>query len=282
MEKSAQTIKKFTANLLRYLVYFTFVVVTPILTKPIAPLFDWAGYGQLRDAFARLFTCIFWVVEIVAIIIVESRIKKSREKKLRAALDVDGTLSAALQNGEALKPALDTIFRTWTDAKPYEDELPPKKEKGKKRQKVKEAPLPLLNVFLLTVISSACILLVSVQTEFQVKPIYDIGEKVTGHQLLGKIGTLACNVIMCIWIVFFLHVCYGMAESLTKGCKEKWLTWLISGAFLMVFGAMDAFSRMGEFSWTYLLFYAVFTLVYCLTKRSGSKTFGLVLLIYIF
>lgn len=282
MEKSAQTKKRFAANLLRYLVYFTLIVVSPIAAKPIAPLFDWAGYGQMRKAFEGLFTCIFWAAELIAIVLVERHIKKNREKKLRAALGIDGSLTKTLQDGAELKPELYDAFRAWADAKPYEAELPPKKEKGKKIRKAKEAPLPFWNVLLLTVISVACILLISVQTEFQVKPIYDIGEKVTGHQLLGKIGTLACNVIMCIWIVFFLSACYAMAESLTKGCKEKWATWLVSGAFLMVFGAFDAFFRMEEFSLTYLLFYAVFTLVYCLTKRNGGKTFGLVLLIYIF
>lgn len=282
MEKSAQTMKKFVANFLRYLLYFALVIVTPIAAKPIAPLFDWAGYGQMRKAFEGLFTCIFWAVELIAIVIVKGRIKKNREKKLRAALDIDGSLTKALQEGAELKPALYDAFHAWADAKPYETELPPKKEKGKKAHKVKQPPLTFWNVLLLTAISVACILLISVQTEFQVKPIYDIGEKVTGHQLLGKIGTLACNVIMCIWIVLFLHACYGMSEWLTRGCKEKWAKWLVSGAFLMVFGAVDAFSRMGAFSWTYLLFYAVFTLVYCLTKRNGGKTFGLVLLIYIF
>ena len=283
MKKSSQTTKKFVGNLLRYLVYFTCIVVTPVCTKPIGPLFDWVGYGQLRDAFARLFTCIFYAVEICLFLFIEGIVHKAKRDKISKALDVNGSLNAALKEGKALKPAVDDAFRAYAEAKPEEATLPPKKKNGKKYAKVKQPPLPILNVFLLTAIAVLCILIISIQTEFKVKPIYDIGEKVTGHQLLGKIALLSVNIIKCIWIMFLLHASYAMAVAFTKEKKEKaWLTWLICGSCLMVFGVLDSFLRMQPFAWTYLLFYAVFTLVYCLTKRSKGKAFGLILLIYIF
>ena len=283
MEKSAQTTKKFIGNLLRYLLYFTCIVVTPICTKPIAPYFDWVGYGQMRAVFSRGFACGFWAIQIIIILVIEGKILKKKRDRIGAALDVDGSLSAALQEGKALQPAVDDAFRAYAEAKPEEGKLPPKKKNGKKYVKVKQPPLPLWNVFLLTLISVVCILLIRIQTEFKVKPIYDIGEKVTGHQLYSKIALLALNVVKCIWIMFLLHASYAMAVAFTKEKKEKaWLTWLICGGCLMVFGALDSFLKMQPFAWTYLLFYAVFTLVYCLTKRSKGKAFGLILLIYIF
>lgn len=283
MEKSAQTIKKFVLNFIRYLVYFACIVLTPILTKSIAPYFDWVGYGQMRPMFARVFTCIFWVLQLLTIVLIEFYFKACEEEEIRNGLNIERSLSRALRSGQELKPALDKTFRAWVKAKENEDKLPPQKVKGKKNRKPKAPPLPLLNVFLLTLISVGCILLISLQTEFQVKPIYDIGEKVTGHQLYSQIALWACNAIKCIWILFFIRASYGMAEVLTREYKGKsWLTWLVSGAILMIFGALDAFCRMERFAWTYVLFYMVFTLIYFLTKRNDSKTLGLVLLIYIF
>ena len=283
MEKSAQTIKKFVANLVRYLVYFVCVVVTPILTKPIAPFFDWVGYGQMRDMFARVFTCIFWALELIMILLVELNIKANEEQSIREGLNVERSIRKGLKCGETLDATLDESFRAWTKAKENEHKLPQKTQKGKKMRRVKQPPLPLWNVVLLTLISVGCILLISIQTEFQVKPIYDIGEKVTGHQLYSKIALWVCNIIKCVWIVFFLHAAFGMAEVLTRSYQGKsWLTWLVCGVMLMIFGTLDAFCNMAPFSWTYLLFYATFTLVYYLTKRNGGKTFGLVLLIYMF
>ena len=145
--------------------------------------------------------------------------------------------------------------------------------------------MPLRNVLILFGISILCILIVSIQTGFQVKPIYDIGEKVTGYEIWNKIGWLGKSIAKCVWILLILMCTHEIAcealRTLSEN-KQKWLIPLFTGVCLLLFGVYDVFVYDNPFAWTYLLFYVAFTAVYYLTDRNVTKTLLLVMLIYLF
>lgn len=152
--------------------------------------------------------------------------------------------------------------------------------------KKEKAPLlPIRNVLILFLISVVCILIVSIQTGFQVKPIYDIGEKVTGYEILNKVGWLGKNVAKCVWILLILMCSHEIASEALRSLpekKRKMLIPVVVGGLLLIFGVYDVLANANPFAWTYLLFYVAFTAVYYLTERSVPKTLLLIMLIYLF
>ncbi len=242
--------KKMIKNLIYYALCFLAVVVTPYLAAPIVPLWDWTGYGLLRGLFHEIFTIIFWTIELVAFHIVKRKILDKRVKSVDSA----------------------------------ETEETDSVEKPKK-QKQQKPLLPVKNVLILFGISILCILIVSIQTGFQVKPIYDIGEKVTGYEIWNKIGWLGKNVAKCVWILLILMCTHEIASEALRSLpqeKQKWLIPVFTGVCLLLFGLYDVLASSNPFAWTYMLFYVAFTAVYYLTDRNVSKTLLLVILIYLF
>ncbi|MBQ8229186.1 MAG: hypothetical protein IJZ32_00655 [Clostridia bacterium] len=254
MKKPIVLTGKFTENLLRYVLYFLLVAVTPLLAKPTATLFDWVSYGQLRVFFTELFTAIFWLLEFAALILIENAIRKK------------------------LSPQTEE-----STAEEQEEQSP--KQKKAKRVKEQVPPLAMWRVGALTAIAAVCILVISAQIRFEVKPFYDIGEKVTGYELLDKIGAIVRNVVKCVWITLLLKAAYAMSEELLpflKAQDKPWLGWLLAGAMLMLFGVYDVLVWKNPFAVTYLLFYATFTAVYYFAEKRDVKTYLLILFIYIF
>ena len=234
--------RKMIKNLIYYALCFLAVVVTPYLALPIVPLWDWAGYGLMRQLFHEAFTVIFWAIELVAFYIVK---RKILDKRFKAA-STDETQQV---------------------------------------EKQQRPLLPLKNVFILFGISILCILIISIQTGFQVKPIYDIGEKVTGYEIWNKIGWLGKSIAKCVWILLILMCTHEIATEALRSFpekKQKWLIPIVVGGLLFVFGICDVLISANPFALTYLLFYVAFTAVYYLTERSVPKTLLLVMLIYLF
>ena len=259
MKKPILLTGKFTENLLRYVLYFLLVAVTPFLAKPMATLFDWVSYGQLRVFFTELFTAIFWLLEFVALILIENAVRKK------------------------FTPQTEEVTEEITE-EPQGEQLSKKKKKTK-RVKVEVPPLAIWRVGVLTAIAAVCILVISAQIRFEVKPFYDIGEKVTGYQLLDKIGAIVRNAVKCVWITLLLKAAYAMSEELLpflKAQDKPWLGWLLAGAMLMLFGVYDVLVWRKPFAVTYLLFYVAFTAVYYFTEKRDAKTYLLILFIYIF
>ena len=179
--------KKMVKNLIYYALCFLAVIVTPYLAAPIVPLWDWAGYGLMRGMFQEAFTIIFWVLELVGFYIVKRKLDKRAKSKE------------------------EVLAETETEEKPKRERKP---------------LLPLRNVLILFAISVVCILIVSIQTGFVVKPIYDIGEKVTGYEILNKVGLLARNVAMCVWILLVLRCSYEIACEALRSLPEQRKKWL--------------------------------------------------------
>ncbi len=254
---------KFIENALRFLIYFLVVAVTPWLAKPFAPLFDWVGYSQLRGLFAEIFTVLFWGLEALAMYFIARKLSKKQTQTEETSIE-------ETQEQEQEKP------------------------KAKKAKKEPLPPMPLKNLLILTGICVACVLLVSIVIGFKVKPFYDIGEKVTGHQLFCRIAIIARNALKCIWLVGMLRACKGMADEMMATSlqgKKEWLTWVLTGSILMLFGIFDIFTSVVSYpmkttQWllalTYFLFYIAFTAVHKFTEERAWKTYLLVMFIYLF
>ena len=289
---------KFIECAIRFVVYFLAVALTPFLAKPIAPLFDWAGYGLMRPMFVEIFTIIFWWLEWWLIFSVTKKVKQKREGG-RAAytqaavsfLDNDGI---SQENGAVIATHFMEKGQKRKLTKAEEREFLYQKAKREKKVATR-APLPLKNVFLLTAISVACIFIISAVTGFKVKPIYDIGEKVTGYEMYNKGFLLGQNFFKCFWILGIVKASRGMAEELVYNSSlpesKHSVRWLIELALLLIFGLFDVFTSAMVYpltvtrllvGLTYILFYMAFVPVQELTEGSDVKAFLLIVLIYIF
>ena len=248
MEKPKFLTNTFICNLGRYIGYFIPFLIAPFISKPFSALFDFVGYGQWIGFFYETATVLLWLFCIGGIAIADSTVAKKKRKLM--------------------------IEQTEMSEK---DLLPVKKEK---------VLLPRINVWLLSLIAIFCVLAISTQIGFQVKPFYDIGEKNAAPQIWEKVMIIARNIIKCVWIIYFLNASLKMSAEIFKGVTDEGakecLTWIIAGFFLMIFGLYDVVSSGQELKITYLIFYALFPVVHYFTRKSNVKSWLIIAFIYIF
>ena len=257
MDKNSR--KKLIENAVRYAVYFLAVFLTPLVAEPMSDWFLWVGYGRMTPFITNIITMIFWMLEFIAILILEFLLKRKREPALR---EEEKQLSF--------------------------EELPSENEKGAGK-KERTPPLPLKNLFILTGLVVLCVLFISAQIDFKVKPFYEIGEKVNGYELWNNISGIARNAVKCVWIVLIMRAALDFSETLFSGVsnekhKRGW-AWLGVLSGIMVFALTDVLcSGMSlAFGLTYLfLFYPAFVAVYYFTEQRGVKAYLLIMFIYIF
>ena len=257
MEKELQ--KKCIENVVRYAAYLFAFILTPFVAAPIAELFSWYGYGRMTPFFTNIFTMLFWILEFIAILIVDYTLKRKEKRK---------------ECREEKQLTLEEVSELSV------------KEKTKKKG---APPLPLPNLFILTAIVALCVLFISAQIDFKVKPFYEIGEKVNGYEFWNKVSLITRNMVKCVWIVLLMRVALNFAEILfakeeDKTRKKLWV-WLSVILALLPFGVYDVvISNMSlAFALTYVcLFYPAFTAVYYFTEQRGIKAYLLIMFIYIF
>lgn len=140
--------------------------------------------------------------------------------------------------------------------------------------------LPMKRIVLIGCVVAACILLISAQIGFQVKPFYDLGEKFNGYELSNNLGIFIRNIVKCIWIVIMTKAAQGFVEECAN--KGKML-FPVAGVILMAtLGVYDLITGMNNLSVTYFLLYVVYGEIYLLTERSMSKSYLLILFIFLF
>lgn len=277
MEFSKQRLLK---NILRYAAYFLAVALTPLLfgtSSWIVKLFDFAGYSRLRPFFKELFTSIFWVVEMFCFYFI---VKKYYPKKERSSALALLTFKKKRAD-EAAEKAVETENEGGMSATNVE--TPRKMRWG-------NAPLlPLKNVIALTALVAACILVLSAQIDFWVKPFYDIGEKVQGYDMFNRVSVIARNVVKCVWIVWILDASREIAfEICMLGKNEAERHGIFFGAFAAFFclfalyDVLTAGMTLGIGVTYFILFYPAFVAVDVLTRHSAVKSYILIMLIYIF
>lgn len=248
-------------NILRGVIYIFALVFSRWLMKwpvvgfgVVPPLFDWAGYGQMRPFVHNILTMIAWGAQFIALFFLERKLYKKDVEK--SALDVAPAAK--------MQPLHGKFFG-------------------------KSPLLPVRNVCILTAMVAASILILSAQIEFQVKPFYDIGEKVTGYEMLNKISDIVLNAVKCVWIVWILYITRKIAWeaslfSKTETSKQSVYCGLYFGLFMLfaLYDVLTSGMTLG-FKITYFcLFYPAFIGVDMLTEHQGKKAFLLILLIYIF
>ena len=140
--------------------------------------------------------------------------------------------------------------------------------------------LPVKRIAVISLVTALCILVISAQIRFQVKPFYDLGEKFNGYEMLERLGGFLKNIIKCVWIVILIKA----AQHFIEQCFVKADKRIPYAGFLMVMtvGVYDLIVGANTLALTYLFLYVVYGWLYLLTDRSMSKTYLLVMFIYLF
>lgn len=140
--------------------------------------------------------------------------------------------------------------------------------------------LPVRRILIISGIIVACILIISAQIGFQVKPFYDLGEKFNGYELLNNVGIFLRNIVKCVWIVVMMRAAQDFIEQISgRGNSRLPYAGLV---MLMTVGLYDIVMGINNLAVTYLFLYLIYGWIYILTDRSMIKTYLLVVLIYLF
>ncbi len=125
-----------------------------------------------------------------------------------------------------------------------------------------------------------CILIISAQVGFQVKPFYDLGEKFNGYELTNNAGAFLRNIVKCAWIVMMLKAAQEFAEDIMGKGRS---IYIMAGVILMLtLGVYDIITGMNNLTWTYFALNLIFGWIYLLTDRSMIKSYLLIMFIYLF
>ncbi len=272
---------KFMESAVRFVVYVLAIMLTPFLAKPTAHIWDWVAYGGLYTLFVEIHTVFFWLAEAFLFHFVGTLLAK--KGWLPSAKEKQALKEAEAREGE--RDLYD--FTEGADESAIGDHVYAEK-KGKPR------PMPRKNLWILTGIVAACVLLVSAVIGFKVKPFYDLGEKITGYDIWNAVGGIGRNAFKCMWVMGMLINGLRMADEIVEGyglSKKPWLRYLIGGSILMIFGLLDVFTSILLFptNWrgvllgiTYVLFYAVFPIVYYYAEEHNGKAYLITAFIYLF
>ena len=140
--------------------------------------------------------------------------------------------------------------------------------------------LPIKRVFLITGIVVACIIIISAQIGFQVKPFYDLGKKFNGYELLVNCGVFLVNIIKCMWITIMLKAVQDVFEGIAG--KGKLFIPFAGLVLLLTVGIYDILIGAYNLPVTYLILYVVYGLIYLLTDRHMVKTYLLIMFVCLF
>lgn len=143
-----------------------------------------------------------------------------------------------------------------------------------------ELPYRRMAVILLVVV--ACILAISAQIRFNVKPFYDLGEKFNGYELTNHLGIFLRNIIKCMWLVIMIKAMQNFVEQCAP--EKKILSKIpAAGVILMLtVGVYDLVISANNLPLTYFFLYLVYGWLYLLTDRNMIKTYLLVMFIFLF
>lgn len=264
-------------NIWRYVGYFACMALTALFFRGVfhedselrfTQAMDLIGYGQMRPCVQNSLIVIFWAMEMAAFYITDKRkIWRKRREVYEACQNMENDENAENDGGRvALKEKNAFIF---------------KKEK---------APLlPMRNVVMLLVVVAACILIMSAQIDFHVKPFYDLGNNVQGYDLFNRISVIGLNIIKSVWIVWILKISREIAmESSALGKNEADKRAIFFGIYMglfFLFALYDVLTSgmsLGIGVTYFVLFYPCFVIVDALTKHQTVKSYILIMLIYIF
>lgn len=249
MDYSAFDGKKLWTNLVRFAVYMAFIIATPFIADLTSPWFVQISYDQLTPFFVDIVLTLLWLIEIGAIVVIEKLIKRKATKNAKIT--------------------------------------EPKEQTAVKKERKEISVLPLKNLLMIVAIMIGCLVVVGLQIGLEVKPFYDMAQRVTSaYAYLNNLGPIIMALAKCLWIILILKAALGMGEAVFGVINAKkvqsLLIWLFAGLVLFIFGLYDVLFFENKYALTYVLFYALFPLLYALAKKSDGKYYLIILFIYIF
>ena len=145
-----------------------------------------------------------------------------------------------------------------------------------KEESIKEE-LPIKNLIVLTLITTACIALVSGLVGWQVKILADLGERYTGLMVglaAAKWGTSLVKIVIVIMMINFFQ------KGMEMNIDNKHIPW--GGILLLLtFGIYELIMKETTLPVVYLLFNVVYGEIHLLTHKNTIKSFLLIYLIYL-
>lgn len=147
-------------------------------------------------------------------------------------------------------------------------------------KETKGQELPVKRIFIIAAVMVACIVVISAQIGFQVKPFYDLGEKFNGYELTNNAGVFLRNIVKCVWIVIMIKAAQEFVEDIRgKGRSIN----IYAGIVLMLtLGVYDLIAGNNNLDITYFVLNVVYGWIYLLTDRSMLKSYLLIMFIYLF
>lgn len=273
-EFSKQRLKQ---NIIRYVGYFACMALTALFFRGIfhedsellfTQAMDLIGYGQMRPCIQNAFIMIFWGMEMAAFYITDLRKTwRKRREVYEACQSIENTEQTENDGGRyALKEKNAFIFK-----------------------KEKTPLLPMRNVIMLLALVAACILIMSAQIDFHVKPFYDLGNNVQGYDLFNRISVVTLNIVKCVWIVWILKISREIGLEISalakkEGDKRAIFFGVCMGLFFLfaLYDVLTAGITISVGVTYFVLFYPCFVIVDFLTRHQTVKSYILIMLIYIF
>ena len=137
--------------------------------------------------------------------------------------------------------------------------------------------LPIKNLIALTLITTACIALLSGLVGWQVKILADLGERYTGLMLELSAATWACNAVKILVAIMMINF---FQEGMEKSKFNKHIPW--GGLLLLLtFGLYELIMGSTNYPLVYLLYTLVYGEIHLLTHKNTIKSFLLIYLIYL-
>lgn len=133
------------------------------------------------------------------------------------------------------------------------------------------------SLLLSSLIFFTMILIISIRIDFKVKPFYDFGEKLTGYDLINKLGILIKLLFRC---AFIPVVCRG-AYILSGISDKKYIRYPLYVLLVVGYGVFEILYYHVGFPFIYTLFYMSFAVLFLLMRKNYRKTLALSLLIYL-
>ena len=267
MNYSAFDGKKLLINLARFAVYMALIIITPFFADMTSPWFVQISYDQLTPFFVDIVLTLLWLIEIGIVVAIERSIKRKRAQK-----------TAATQQEDCVGKA---------DASEELEEPCEKKTKKVKKERKEISVLPLKNLLIIVGIILGCLIVVGFQIGLEVKPFYDMADRVTSaYAYLNNLGPIIMALAKCLWIILILKAALAMGEAVFGIMDDKkiqtCLIWGFATLVLLIFGLYDILFFGNKYALTYVLFYLLFPLLYALAQKSDGKYYLIILFIYIF
>lgn len=143
--------------------------------------------------------------------------------------------------------------------------------------------LPLKNIFILYSLTLIPIIIMSATLGWEVKLFYDVGENVSGSSIYTYLSYQVFNIIKIFVATLILNFSHTFFENCITFNNEKIQKCFPFGGLVLfiTFGILELILGIHYYPITYLLLNVYFGFIYLFSNKSFSKSYFLILLIYL-